>query len=105
MNSHLHNFVEFLYVSFAGGSERRSDRGPIQIEGKMPVTEEKSDTTTEKSVTPAVTPKKEERLVKTTTQPEPVTAESGWGSGASRTSHFAFTMLLCSLILTLSNLL
>merc|ERR1711962_1353901 len=65
------------------------------------------DTKTEKSVkpavTPAVTPKKEEMLVTTKTEPE--IAESGWGSGASRTSHFTFSMLLCSLILILSNLL
>merc|ERR1711962_742118 len=65
------------------------------------------DTKTEKpvtpAVTPAVTPKKEEMLV--TTKTEPKTAESSWGSGASRTSHFTFSMLLCSLILILSNLL
>merc|ERR1711962_1501316 len=81
----------------------RFDDDLIEIEDVL-------DTKTEKSVTPAATPavtpavtlKKEEMLVTTKTEPE--TAESGWGSGASRTSHFTFSMLLCSLILILSNL-
>merc|ERR1711962_1667716 len=78
----------------------RNDDDLIEIEDYV-------DTKTEKSVIPAVTtavtPIKEEMLVKTKTEPK--TAELGWGSGASRTSHFTFSMLLCSLILILSNLL
>merc|ERR1711962_1049519 len=66
----------------------RNDDVLIEIEDVL-------DTKTEKPVTPAVTPKKEEMLVTTKTEPE--IAESGWGSGASRTSHFTSLMLLCSL--------
>jgi len=78
----------------------RNDDDLIEIEDYVDTKTEKSVTP---AVTPAVTPKKEEMLVTTKTEPE--TAESGWGSGASRTSHFTFSMLLCSLILILSNLL
>merc|ERR1711962_527236 len=78
----------------------RNDDDLIEIEDYLDTKTEKSVTP---AVTPAVTPKKEEMLV--TTKTEPKTAESGWGSGASRTSHFTFSMLLCSLILILSNLL
>ena len=89
-----------IFLFFPGYPSPRKDDDLIEIEDYL-------DSKTEKSVTPAVTPavtsKKEEMLVTTKTEPE--TAESGWGSGASRTSHFTFSMLLCSLILILSNLL
>jgi len=78
----------------------RNDDVLIEIEDVLDTKTEKSVTP---AVTPAVTPEKEEILVTTKTEPE--AAESGWGSGASRTSHFTFSMLLCSLILILSNLL
>merc|ERR1711962_150739 len=77
----------------------RNDDDLIEIEDYLDTKTEKSVTP---AVTPAVTPKKEEMLVTTKTEPE--AAESGWGSGASRTSHFTFSILLCSLILILSNL-
>jgi len=80
-------------------SERRSDEGLLKIEDSLP-TVGKPDT-----VTPAVI--KEQEMEPEEPEVEPVKSDQdqGWGSGSSRTSHFASTMLLCSLILTLSNLL
>jgi len=87
-------------------SERRSDEGLLKIEETLAGDKisiiEKSDAVTPSIVGSAEKTEPEAKSVKT--KPETGT-EKGWGSGSSRTSQFASTMLLCSLILTLSNFL
>jgi len=95
-------------------SERRSDVLHMVEEtltGDEISTTEKSDAVTPNIIgsmektEPEVGPVKTEPEVERVKMKPDTVTENGLGSGSSRTSQFASTMLLCSIILTLSNFL